>query len=243
MSPTDVSSCLFMFKEAEAICDPPGAASTKVLAIAELIETILIQVPPLELLLLQRVSKTWRAAIKESKPLQRKLFFEVDPTRAGNDVSDFEWNPFLMKYGTLGIDTGSVKCLGGFCMDFETKDINRFDHRGVSWRKTLVAHPVDTEVIIGSLLGRKGFNLGKHDIVRMSDVVDYKWDARRPPLVMYDDLKWFLYYRNLIILKACLFSVESFHIRVRCQEFLYPDLRQNSSPGWGNCGRCEYGRR
>lgn len=50
----------------------------RVLDLPELLECILGQLPLRDLLLVQRVCRTWQAIIK-LKPLQRKLFFEEMP--------------------------------------------------------------------------------------------------------------------------------------------------------------------
>ncbi|KAK3717979.1 hypothetical protein LTR37_005405 [Vermiconidia calcicola] len=52
------------------------AASVRVLDTVELLEHILYKLPMRDLLLAQRVCKQWQAVIKDSKKLQRALFFE-----------------------------------------------------------------------------------------------------------------------------------------------------------------------
>ncbi|KAI9711497.1 MAG: hypothetical protein M1820_002060 [Bogoriella megaspora] len=58
--------------------EPPISASTLVFALPELFETILLLVPPLDVLLLQRVSRTWQLQIQSSPSLQRALFLQPD---------------------------------------------------------------------------------------------------------------------------------------------------------------------
>lgn len=68
-------------------------AATKVFAIPELLEMILLQVPPRSLLVsAQRVSKQWSEAIKASAKLQQSLCFKQRP--ADSSVVN-EANPFL----------------------------------------------------------------------------------------------------------------------------------------------------
>ena len=52
------------------------SATTKVLRIPELLEHILLQLPPKNVLLAHRVSKRWRKVIKKSPKLQRMLYFK-----------------------------------------------------------------------------------------------------------------------------------------------------------------------
>ena len=51
------------------------SAARRVAPISELLETILVQLPILDLLLVQRVSKCFKLCIDASMPLQRKLHF------------------------------------------------------------------------------------------------------------------------------------------------------------------------
>lgn len=65
-------------------------ASNKVLGIGELIEMVLLQLPCRDVLLAQRVSRTWHATISESLKLQKALF--IVPCHAplyGADVDLF----------------------------------------------------------------------------------------------------------------------------------------------------------
>lgn len=69
------------------------AACDEALALPELVECILSQLPMRDLLLAQRVCKTWQTIIK-LKPLQRKLFFEEIPGGPLNFVHTPVESPF-----------------------------------------------------------------------------------------------------------------------------------------------------
>ena len=74
-----------------ATTTPPNfKAASRVLEIAELHEMILYELPPLDLLISQRVSRSWQNTISKSKKLQQALFFQ--PAEGGSVV--------LMERGT-----------------------------------------------------------------------------------------------------------------------------------------------
>ncbi|KAJ9624871.1 hypothetical protein H2203_004821 [Taxawa tesnikishii (nom. ined.)] len=58
--------------------DAAGSAMSQVLDTPELLEQILTYLPPLELLVLQRVSQLWNGTINASPELQRQLFMRPD---------------------------------------------------------------------------------------------------------------------------------------------------------------------
>ncbi|KAK4695762.1 hypothetical protein P7C71_g2045, partial [Lecanoromycetidae sp. Uapishka_2] len=75
-------------------------ASSKIFLIPEILEMILVQLPERDLLLDQRVNKTWQGVIKTSPQLQRKLFFTADIIPIDTDqrvASGAKWNPLLGK--------------------------------------------------------------------------------------------------------------------------------------------------
>lgn len=59
-----------------------ASATDRTLGITELLEMILERLPLRDLLLVQRVSKTWRANIEASQKLQEKLFLKGTSTTA-----------------------------------------------------------------------------------------------------------------------------------------------------------------
>jgi len=81
----------------------------------------------------------------------------------------------------LAADEGLVvQCRGGFCLNIKTKDIKGFNHPTASWRKMIVAVPIDTEVIIESLLGERSRSSSSNpQIVQMSNVKDCTVEHRK----------------------------------------------------------------
>lgn len=73
-----------------------ATAAEKALAIPELLEAILLALPPLDIVVVQRVNKDFRDAVKASTKIQQKLFYK--PRVAGNDESDVEINPLLNQF-------------------------------------------------------------------------------------------------------------------------------------------------
>ncbi|KAK6381169.1 hypothetical protein LTR65_000985 [Meristemomyces frigidus] len=64
-------------------------ATVAVFDTTELLEAILSQLKPIDLLRSQRVCERWRAVIQESDMLQRKLFLEA----LASDSVEFNGNP------------------------------------------------------------------------------------------------------------------------------------------------------
>lgn len=69
--------------------------AAKVLAIPELLEAVLLELPPRDLLLSQRVNKTFRDVIDDSIYIQRKLFFKPCSSTVPDGTS--VRNPFLQR--------------------------------------------------------------------------------------------------------------------------------------------------
>lgn len=64
----------------------------KALDIPEILETILIELPPLDLIIVQQVSKTFKAVIENSVEIRYKTFFKQRPKRTDGKAA---LNPFL----------------------------------------------------------------------------------------------------------------------------------------------------
>lgn len=82
-------------------------AVSQVFGVAELLEAILVELPMRDLLLSQRVSKTFQLTIKGSTKLQRKLFFvPMDPAQRRNDVMPdiLIVNPLVAEYKRTALD-------------------------------------------------------------------------------------------------------------------------------------------
>ena len=68
--------------------------SSKTFGIPELLEMILEYATPQDVLLWQRVNKTWHAIIQKSTLLQEKLYFRIKPCKNVTEQHDAIWNPF-----------------------------------------------------------------------------------------------------------------------------------------------------
>ncbi|KAK3636507.1 hypothetical protein LTR56_014133 [Elasticomyces elasticus] len=87
-----------------------ATAQEQALGLAELLETILLQLPPRNLLFAQKVCKDWKQAMEASPSIQKALFFipgtKHDVHPACNTALEhilaretFATNPFLMSHG------------------------------------------------------------------------------------------------------------------------------------------------
>ncbi|KAF2264365.1 hypothetical protein CC78DRAFT_544135 [Lojkania enalia] len=125
----------------------------------EILEAILLHLPALDLLLAQRVCRTFRAVILSSKRILRALF--LDPAHQSGDTGLWEmlkWNPFLhnrlsrlLNTRVIGVRRsadGSVKMMahvrfrGDVVLDPYWINVFLYDH--ASWRRMLVTQPPAT---------------------------------------------------------------------------------------------------
>ena len=70
-------------------------AESRIFAIPELLENFLLHLPERDLLLAQRVSRSFRDVTTASVQLQRKLFLTVDIKSENGLATKLEWNPFI----------------------------------------------------------------------------------------------------------------------------------------------------
>lgn len=80
------------------------AAASRVFAIPELLEKILLYLPERDLLLTQRVNKAFRNVADSSLHLQRKLFLRADVDSEDGPVPNLKWNPLI---DIFGLEKGS----------------------------------------------------------------------------------------------------------------------------------------
>lgn len=129
-------------------------AASRTFSIAELLEAILAQLPPKDLLLLQRVSKDWKAAVA-SKEVQEKLFFRpissqiLDRSSYGDgkwrDIETQEevqpkWNPLLEPlYDQLFLRVHTPQ--------IEDLPTSAWQRPEASWRKMLRSQPPSRGVV------------------------------------------------------------------------------------------------
>jgi len=156
--------------------DSPTYASTRFFQIPELVEMTLLQVPALQILVIQRTNKTFFDTVEFSLSIQRKLFFKHDPNKS--DVDRFEGNPFLSKFGSDWFSTSSkIHCT--IC----TTAFRRHEYPTASWKKMLVSSPVRKQLVLLRLdkatdwCQTRAFSTGE-DVggVKMSRVADHEWE-------------------------------------------------------------------
>lgn len=109
--------------------------STETFGISELLETILENATPRDVLLWQRVNKTWQTAIKTSPRLQEKLFFRIAPCKDKYEQDHVIWNPFIDSF--LVEENNSGCCRGIDRLAFDGKS----GYPTASWKQMFVTSP------------------------------------------------------------------------------------------------------
>lgn len=127
------------------------SAAARVLGIPELLDGILEHAPTKDLLLQQRVNKTWQVTIQRSIPMQKKLFLKPNPTPPNKEKhksfvgSCIEWNPLLAKIITPPYDnTGNIHCC---CFNSAQLDLD--SQHTASWQGMLVSNPPASTIYLG----------------------------------------------------------------------------------------------
>ena len=82
--------------------------SNETFAIPELLEMILEHATLQELLLWQRVSKTWQATLQKSPRIQEKLHFRIRPCKNKHEQETAMWNPFMKSFSSI-LDANSCE--------------------------------------------------------------------------------------------------------------------------------------
>jgi hypothetical protein len=118
------------------------SACSTVLNTPELLEAVLVQLPPKDLLLAQRTSHGFATAIKSSPILQQALYYRAAPIK---DPQAWTINPLLrhhfLPFFTLPNDSQDMETVE--LMDWTRHDKRReaFLYKDASWRKMLVIQP------------------------------------------------------------------------------------------------------
>ncbi len=161
-------------------------ASSKIFKIPELLEMVLVHLPALDLLMCQRINSTWRDIIKESNPLQEKLFYKCDLVNM--DVDDLPW---LKKNTSRGINTLSVDNFPGF--DFnpfiqllhrrrnlarrnnqaDANGLGNLDYPEASWKKMYLSRPAVCKIDIYKKVPNSSTSdlltqITQHDTIKMN---------------------------------------------------------------------------
>jgi hypothetical protein len=126
-----------------------SSACSTVLNTPELLEAILAQLPPKDLLLAQRISHCFATAIKSSPCLQQALYFRAVPVK---DAQAWTINSLLrhhfLPFFTLPNDLQDIETVE--LMDWTKHDKKReaFLYKDASWRKMLVMQPSPKKLFV-----------------------------------------------------------------------------------------------
>ena len=124
-------------------------SSTEAFGVPELLETILENAEPQDLLLWQRVNKTWQATIQRSPRIQEKLFFKVKPCENDDDEERAVMNPFINLFLVHGSSSCSAWPHYTDCGDWVVADAafgGKASYPTASWRQMAISTPTVTEL-------------------------------------------------------------------------------------------------
>ena len=114
--------------------------STKTFGIPELLEVILENATPRNVLLWQRVNKTWQTAIKTSPRIQEKLFFKIKPCKDKYEQNHAMWNPFIESLLVEQMDSGCCYGIAPHAFD------GRCSYPTASWKQMFITSPAATRL-------------------------------------------------------------------------------------------------
>jgi hypothetical protein len=175
-------------------------AQDEVLALPELVSTILLHLPLQDLLVnAQLVSHSWNQLIKTSIPLQQCLFFSPLPSPNKSSRRP-HFNPLLQASFPSWFTNKSTRF--GRSNQFETlpwksspKRVEAYMRKGASWRKMLpIQPPVRNFKVVKYGHYQMGSKVQKgqvrfEDEVRMGVLYDYAYETVRRPISSFS-MKW-----------------------------------------------------
>ena len=145
--------------------------STKTFGIPELLEIILENATPRDLLLWQRVNKSWQAAIKTSPRIQEKLFFRIEPCKHKYEQNHAMWNPFIESFLEAHMDSGCC-----YEIDPEAFD-GRRSYPTASWKQMFITSPAAIGLRI-MIYGSGDIELGRAIVCRSGITIGQLADFR-----------------------------------------------------------------
>ena len=131
-----------------------NSAVDRILAIPELFESILLELPERNLLLEQRVNTQWHETIETSPALQHKLFFRAEVFADGHpittDFSSIKWNPLLELF--LVGPSARPKSVSGPNDEVwinwnKLRDTRGQDYATVSWKRLYLTQPAIKRIV------------------------------------------------------------------------------------------------
>lgn len=120
---------------------------------------ILENARPQDLLLWQRVNRTWQAAIQRSPPIQEKLFFKVKPCKNKDEKKRAVLNPFMDLFLIHGSSTCSAWPYYTDCGIRVVADDafgGKASYPTASWRQMLISAPAITELKLHKTMAYEG---------------------------------------------------------------------------------------
>ena len=153
-------------------------ATSKVVAIPEILEITFHHLPARDLLLSQRINATWKGVVTSSIALQEKSFFKDNLTNWEDFAAECEWNPLVKIFmdGENPQLNSAIKINTALLEKAE-----EFDHAGASLRKMYLMRPAimwlgaDKCNRSGSIAGG---DLTNFKCIKLGDLVDVKWTSR-----------------------------------------------------------------
>ncbi len=119
--------------------------STETFGIPELLVTILENALPQDLLLWQRVNKTWQVAILQSPRIQEKLYFRMKPCKDTYEQMPFIWNALFVNI-LLGRKFKDLK--GPGLLIPRNAFGGKASYSTASWKQMFVTSPAITEMSV-----------------------------------------------------------------------------------------------
>lgn len=177
-----------------------ASAASRTFGVTELLEAILIQAPAKDVLLLQRVNKTWLRTISNSIELQRKLFFKSEsstplkffyivkdnlgPVSPGNQFSQQAWKYSKDGVGEIVVRSNPLVVKVYEALRRVSGGASAIGHLSApwqmptaSWRRMLLTQPsVEARFAVLTADNRweaRVTRLINTDEVRLGDIVDW----------------------------------------------------------------------
>lgn len=141
-----------------------------------------------DLLLQQRTSTTWLAAIQRSNTLQERLFFKATATNEERWPNAFpQWNPLLSKIST---HTGFIHHRGypAICeIVFKAEALFELDRPEASWRRMSISNAIISYGHIRVSSGQTvDICIKKPENLKMDRLANMLWNALSMPAALED---------------------------------------------------------
>ena len=177
--------------------------SIETFAIPELLEMILENARHQDLLVWQRVSKTWQAVIQDSPRIQEKLHFRSPPCKNKHEQKSVVWNPLIEFFPCI---------LGAHSFVITRKTPGEEAcYPTASWKRMFVTSPAITE-----MKPKLIFGLGHH-VLRQRNVKPIVCETGVTIGHIADALKWELHQKPLLGLSPYSSLSSQFFVKLELQ--------------------------